>query len=96
MVPADAMSIILGVTEPKSSDAPFPSSMSTNDEYTLTIVQSRTPLSPWGWEVYRNGKPLPARLRVSGFKSKHAARLAGTAALQRFLSDLRHEESKPD
>jgi hypothetical protein len=66
------------------------------DEYTLTIVQSRNPLSPWGWEVYRNEEPLPARLRASGFKSKHAARLAGTAALQRLLSDLRHEEVEPD
>jgi hypothetical protein len=70
--------------------------MSTNDKYTLTIVRSGNLLSLWGWEVYRNGKPLPARLCDDGFEFKRTARLAGTAALLRFLSDLVHEESNPD
>jgi hypothetical protein len=27
----------------------------------------------WGWEIYRNGQPLPARLRHGGHASENAA-----------------------
>ncbi len=53
-------------------------------------------LKPWAWEIYRDGKPLPIRLRRDGFKSEHTAKLAGTVALREFLSALAREEANPD
>jgi hypothetical protein len=38
--------------------------------------------SIWDWEVYRDGKPLPARLQGSGLRSEVAAKGAGNAALR--------------
>jgi hypothetical protein len=67
-----------------------------NEQYALAIARSGNSFSPWGWEIYRNGKPLPARLRNGGFKSEHTAKLAGNAALREFLSGLAREESMPD
>jgi hypothetical protein len=51
---------------------------------------------PWGWEIYRDGKPLPARLHESGFRTEHTATLAGKVALRDFLEGLALEESKAD
>jgi hypothetical protein len=67
-----------------------------NQQYTVEIVRSGNLLSPWGWEIYRNGKPLPARLLDSGFKSERTAKLASNVALREFLSGLAREETKPD
>ena len=46
----------------------------------------------WEWEIYRDGLPLPARLREDGFKSERNARAAGTRALREFLRALREEK----
>jgi len=70
--------------------------MSKNDHYTLVIARSGKSPSPWGWEIYRNERPLPARLLSNGFKSEYTATLSGNAALREFLSTLAHEESRPD
>jgi hypothetical protein len=80
----------------KVEQAAMSSLMSRNDRYTVATVRSGSSFSSWGCEVYRNGKPLPARLWDSGFKSEHTAKLAGNAALREFLSDLAREENKPD
>jgi hypothetical protein len=54
------------------------------DRYTLVVSAraDRAHARPWGWEIYRNGEPLPARLRADGFKSEYPATLAGRAALR--------------
>jgi hypothetical protein len=46
----------------------------------------------WEWEIYRDGLPLPARLRKVGFRSERDARAAGTLALREFLRALRDEK----
>jgi hypothetical protein len=72
--------------------------MSGQQHYTIVLGQSRGGISlkPWAWEIYRDGKPLPIRLRRDGFKSEHTAKLAGTVALREFLSALAREEANPD
>jgi hypothetical protein len=72
--------------------------MSGQQHYTIVLGQSRGGilLKPWAWEIYRDGKPLPIRLRRDGFKSEHTAKLAGTVALREFLSALAREEANPD
>jgi hypothetical protein len=67
------------------------------NRYTL-IVRSRTRRTharPWSWEIYRDGEPLPARLREDGYKTEYTATLAGSVALRDFLAGLADEESKP-
>jgi hypothetical protein len=68
------------------------------DRYTLVVTPRRSGISPrpWGWEIYRNGQPIPARLRESGFRTEHTATLAGKVVLRDFLAGLAHEESKAD
>jgi hypothetical protein len=71
--------------------------MSGNDVYTVVVARSgRSLLSLWAWEIYRNGKPLPARLSKGGYKSEHNANRGGVAALREFKSALEREESKDD
>jgi hypothetical protein len=53
------------------------------------------PFKPWGWELCRDGEPLPARIQESGFKTEHTATLAGKVALRDFLSGLAQEQTKP-
>jgi hypothetical protein len=68
------------------------------NRYTL-VVTTRPSAShpmPWGWEIYRDGQPLPARLREFGFKTEHTATAAGRVALRDFLAGLAREESRPD
>jgi hypothetical protein len=68
------------------------------DRYTLVVTPRRSGINPrpWGWEIYRDGQPLPARLRESGFRTEHTATLAGKVVLRDFLAGLAHEESKAD
>jgi hypothetical protein len=61
--------------------------------YTLVVARPE-PHSPWEWEIYSNGRSLPARLRVGGFKSEGAARAAGRLALVRFLAKLAREQNR--
>jgi hypothetical protein len=43
-----------------------------------------------------DGGPLPVRIRESGFKTEHTAKLAGKVALRDFLVGLAREEDKLD
>jgi hypothetical protein len=71
---------------------PEPADMS-EENYTIVVAQPN-PHSPWEWEVYRNGAPLPARLRKSDFRSEGTARAAGKMALLEFLAALSRENSR--
>jgi hypothetical protein len=71
--------------------------MSEGDRYTL-VVRARLAGNhpkPWGWEIRRDGQPLPARVREVGFRTEHTATLAGKVALRDFLEALAREESAP-
>jgi hypothetical protein len=70
--------------------------MLKDDEYSVMVACFGDPLKPWKWEIYRNGEPLPARLRGDGYKSERTAKLGGNAALQDFLSGLAIEQLKND
>jgi hypothetical protein len=63
------------------------------DRYTVVVVQPG-PHSPWRWEIYRNGEPLPARLLKGDFGNRHAAKVAGNLALLEFLAALGREQKK--
>jgi hypothetical protein len=45
----------------------------------------------WGWEIYRDGQPLPVRLRGSNH-SKQGAEGAGAKAFREFLAGLSREQ----
>jgi hypothetical protein len=71
-----------------------------SDRYTIVVhviaaAASTPPFKPWAWEICRDGKPLPVRLRECGFKTEHTATLAGKVALRDFLSGLAEEQAKP-
>jgi hypothetical protein len=66
--------------------------MTQDDRYTLVVTRSGNSLSPWVWEICRDGAPLPVPLRESGYKSEWIARKAGKAALREFLSALTREQ----
>jgi hypothetical protein len=75
--------------------------MSETDRYTVVVRAIAAevdipPFKPWGWEIYRDGEPLPVRIRESGFKTEHTATLAGKVALRDLLSALAEEEAKRD
>jgi hypothetical protein len=75
--------------------------MSQDDRYGIVVyivaTQANTPpFKPWAWEIYRDGEPLPARIRESGFKTEHTARLAAKVALRDFLSGLAREQANSD
>ena len=59
------------------------------------VVQQPEPESwRWGWEIYRDGQPLPARLRSGGGRYvRNAAYAAGGEALRKFLADLDREQN---
>jgi hypothetical protein len=69
--------------------------MSEVDRYTIVLAEAGgNRFKPWGWEIYRDGEPLPVRIRESGFKTQHTATLAGRVALRDFLSGLAQERTK--
>ena len=70
--------------------------MSGHEHYTIVLGRrcDGTPLKPFAWEIYRDGKPLPIPLRREGFKSEQTAKLAGAVALREFLSELAQEQAK--
>jgi hypothetical protein len=75
--------------------------MSERDRYTIVVRMiaaeaGASPFKPWRWEIYRDGEPLPVRIRESGFKSEHTATLAGKVALRDFLTGLAQEQAEPD
>jgi hypothetical protein len=71
--------------------------MSEGYRYTTVVAKTGAdPFKPWGWEIHRDGEPLPVRIRESRFKTEHTARLAANVALRDFLSGLAQEQAKPD
>ena len=62
--------------------------------YMVAAQANAPPFKPWAWEIYRDGEPLPVRIRESGFRTAHAARLAANVALRDFLSRLAQELAK--
>jgi hypothetical protein len=70
--------------------------MSEAIRYTLVVRARRSTIHsrPWGWEICRDGQPLPARLREVGFKTEHTAKADGRVALRDFLAGLAQEEGK--
>jgi hypothetical protein len=70
-----------------------------SDRYTIAVhmIAAETHIPRFKWwasEVYRDGKPLPVRLRENGFKTEHTATLAAKVALRDFLSGLAEEQAK--
>jgi len=63
----------------------------SGDNYHIEVVQ-RAPVS-WGWEIHRNGEPLPVPLRDGYYKSKTTAGAAGRVALREFLEALDREQN---
>jgi hypothetical protein len=61
-------------------------------KYQIVVTQPDLLRAVWEWEVYRDGVPLPARLREGGLSSKSTARWAGRVALRDFLKALRAEQ----
>ena len=63
------------------------------DEYSVVVVQrGRFPFR-WEWKIYRNGQPLPVRLRDGNFRQETTARAAGKVALRKFLQALDREQN---
>jgi hypothetical protein len=71
-------------------------SYSRKASYQFIVTRSDAFASKWGWEICRDGRPLPARLRNAGFWSARTASAAAEAALRDFLTALAREETKPD
>jgi hypothetical protein len=67
--------IVPGVSE----DAPV-------DKYHVVVTQRH--FASWGWEIYRNGEPLPIPLRDGNYKSQRTAAAAGRVSIREFLEDL--------
>jgi hypothetical protein len=65
-----------GKDEKGTADAPV-------DRYHVVVTQHGL---SWAWELYRNGEPLPARLRDGFHTSKSAAAAARRAAIRAFLA----------
>jgi hypothetical protein len=55
------------------------------------VVVFRFDHHSWGWEVRRDGKPLPVPLRATDCPSEVGARKAAAAALRKFLMGLKRE-----
>jgi hypothetical protein len=75
--------------------------MSQEERYGIVVhcvaaQANAPPFKPWAWEIYRDGEPLPVRIRESGFKTEHTARLAAKVALRDFLSGLAQELANSD
>jgi hypothetical protein len=75
--------MLRGKDEKGTADAPV-------DRYHVVVTQHGL---FWAWELYRNGEPLPARLRGGFHTSKSAAAAAGRAAIRAFLEALDREKN---
>jgi hypothetical protein len=63
------------------------------NEYFVSVTSSRQP-PQWQWEIKGRPKPLGIKLFANGFKSEHAAKLAGEKALRELLDGIAREHSK--
>jgi hypothetical protein len=57
------------------------------------VVVTQRPAGRWGWEVYRDSKPLPVPLRDGNYKSQRTAAAAGRVSIREFLEALEREEN---
>jgi hypothetical protein len=64
------------------------------DEYHVVVAMRFHSPSRWEWEIYRNGQPLPVRLREGDFRSERTARAAGNVALREFVEALAREQNR--
>jgi len=55
------------------------------------VAVSWSDRNAWCWEIRRKRKPMGVRLWEGGFRSHHAAELAGRQALEDFLNGLSME-----
>jgi len=67
----------------------------STDTYHVAVTQSGHTPARWEWEIYRNARPLPVRLREGGFATKGTATALGKAALREFLEALARDAKKP-
>jgi hypothetical protein len=56
------------------------------DKYHVVVTQQH--FASWGWEIYRNGEPLPIPLRDGNYKSQRTAAAAGRVSIREFLEAL--------
>ena len=68
--------------------------MSRDDRYDIVVYllaaqANAPPFKSWAWEICRDGEPLPARIRESGFKTEHTAKLAAKVALRGYQQHMR-------
>jgi hypothetical protein len=61
-------------------------------QYQAVVALTASFPRQWGWEICRDGKPLPVRLREAGFTSERTATAAARVALREFLIGLRREQ----
>jgi hypothetical protein len=64
----------------------------SKDEYSVVVVQLGGLPIRWQWEIYRNGRQLPVRLREGNFGSETTAMELGKVALREFLEALAREK----
>jgi hypothetical protein len=64
----------------------------SKDEYSVVVVQRGQSRARWEWEIYRNGRQLPLRLREGNFGSETTAMELGKVALREFLDALVREQ----
>jgi len=60
----------------------------STDTHHVAVTQSGHAPARWGWEIYRNGLPLPVPLWDGPFESVRAAEEAGAVALRELLETL--------
>ncbi len=76
--------------------------MSQDDRYGIVVYlvaaqANAPPFKPWAWEICRDGEPLPARIRESGFKTEHTAKIGRPRSRSGiFLSGLARKQANPD
>jgi hypothetical protein len=74
----------------------WPNSMSEAERYTL-VVRARSGRyhpRPWSWEIFRDGEPLPARLRKDGYRTEIHRDSGPHDCLRSFLAGIADAESK--
>jgi hypothetical protein len=64
------------------------------DQYHVVTQQPDPKWWHWRWEIYRNGKPMAARLQGGSHHSKDLAERAGVQALREFLVALERERAR--
>jgi len=64
------------------------------DIYHIAVAQSGDAPARWECEIYRDGQPLPIRLRGGNFASEGTAMTLGKVALREFLEALARDSKK--